>query len=357
MPMKKIVGVLFGGKSTEHQISVISARNVFKNIDRSLYEPILMYIDPVGKWFLIHEDQFLSDKIKPAVDQGLSIDMQTNPVSFILKGNKHSFLPDVIFPILHGKNGEDGNMQGFLNILNIPFVGPDMFASAAAMDKEITKKLLEAVNIKGAKYHCYRKHEPEKIKFNLILKDLGLPMVIKPSRAGSSVGLSKATNEKEFLAAIKLAFRYDTKIIIEEYINGREIECAVLGNEEPIASVTGEIITEFYDYEAKYLSDEKAKLQAPAKIDKKTENKIRDIAIKAYKALDCEGMSRIDFFLTSNDIIVNEINTIPGFTDISMYPKLFELSGIPNKELTSQLLQLAIQRFDTLQKLETLYTK
>ena len=341
--MKKTVGVLFGGKSTEHQISVISAKNVYKNIDRSLYNPFLMYIDQDGKWYMIREEQFNAENIKPDDDQGLRIDMQTNPVSFLLKGANHNFLPDVIFPILHGKNGEDGNMQGFLNILNIPFVGPDMFASAAAMDKEITKKLLEAVNIRGAKYHCYRKYEPEKIDYQFISKDLGLPMVIKPSRAGSSIGISKATNEKEFLAAVDLAFRYDTKIIVEEFIKGREIECAVIGNEEPIASVTGEIITEFYDYEAK--------------LDKITENRIRDIAIKAYKAIECEGMSRIDFFLTTEDVILNEINTIPGFTDISMYPKLFELSGVPNKELISRLLELAIQRFDNLQKLETLYSK
>jgi D-alanine-D-alanine ligase len=353
--MKKLVGVLFGGKSTEHQISIISARNVYKNIDRSLYEPILMYIDPVGKWFRIREDQLLSDEIIPADIEGLIIDMQVNPIRFIVKKDNHKFLPDVIFPILHGKNGEDGNMQGFLNILNIPFVGPDMFASAACMDKEITKKLLEAVNIKGAKYHCYRKHEQKKIKYNKIIRELGLPLVIKPSRAGSSVGLSKADDENQFFAAIDLAFRYDTKIIIEKYIKGREIECAVLGNEEPIASITGEIITDFYDYEAKYLSTVKAKLQAPALIDKNTENRIRDIAIKAYKATECEGMSRIDFFLTPDDIILNEINTIPGFTDISMYPKLFELSGIPNKELISLLLQLAMKRFDNLQNLETLY--
>lgn len=355
--MKKLVAVLFGGKSTEHQISVISAKNVYKNIDRSEYNPILMYIDRDGKWFLVSEEQFLSGELKPSVDQGLHINMLSNPVSFTVQSKKESFLPDVIFPILHGKNGEDGNMQGFLNILNIPFVGPDMFASAAAMDKEITKKLLEAVNIKGAKYHCYKKHEAEKIQYSIILKDLGLPMVIKPSRAGSSVGLSKVTNESEFAAAVDLAFRYDTKIIIEEYITGREIECAVLGNENPIASVTGEIITEFYDYEAKYLSAEKAKLQAPALIDKEVENNIRNIAIKAYKAIDAEGMSRIDFFLTSNDVILNEINTIPGFTDISMYPKLFELSGIPNQELISRLLQLALNRFDTQQKLETLFIK
>jgi D-alanine-D-alanine ligase len=355
--MKKTVGVLFGGKSTEHHISVISAKNVYKNIDRTLYDPYLMYIDPVGKWYMIREEQFLAEYIRPDDDQGIRIDMQTNPVGFYMKGANRSFLPDVIFPILHGKNGEDGNMQGFLNILNIPFVGPDMFASAAAMDKEMTKKLLEAVNIRGAKYYCLRKHEQEKINFQSIFKNLGFPMVIKPSRAGSSVGLSKASNEQEFHAAVELAFRYDTKIIVEEYIKGREIECAVLGNEEPIASVTGEIITEFYDYEAKYLSEEKAKLQAPAKIDKATEDKIRDIAVKAYKALDCEGMSRIDFFLTADDVIVNEINTIPGFTNISMYPKLFELSGIPNTELTSRLLELAFQRFNTLQKLETLYRK
>ena len=355
--MKKLVGVLFGGKSTEHQISVISARNVYKNINRSEFDPILMYIDPVGRWFRIREEQLLSDEIIPADTEGLYIDMQANPISFIIKKDNHKFLPDVIFPILHGKNGEDCNMQGFLNILNIPFVGPDMFASAACMDKEITKKLLEAVNIRGAKYHCYKKHEQEKIKYNKIIRELGLPLVIKPSRAGSSVGLRKVDDEKEFFTAVDLAFRYDTKIIIEEYINGKEIECAVLGNEEPIAYITGEIITEFYDYEAKYLSAEKAKLQAPALIDKHTENRIREIAIKAYKALDCEGMSRIDFFLTSDEVILNEINTIPGFTDISMYPKLFELSGIPNKELISLLLQLAIKRFDNLQNLETLYIK
>jgi D-alanine-D-alanine ligase len=355
--MKKLVGVLFGGKSTEHQISVISARNVYKNINRAEFEPVLMYIDPEGRWFKIREEQFFSDEIIPTEFEGLCIDMQAKPISFIIKKENRRFLPDVIFPVLHGKNGEDGNMQGFLNILNIPFVGPDMFASAAAMDKEMAKKLFEAVNIRGAKYQCFRKHEQAKIKYHKVIKALGLPLVIKPSRAGSSVGISKVDDEKEFFAGVELAFRYDTKIIVEEFINGREIECAVLGNEEPIASITGEIITEFYDYEAKYLSAEKAKLEAPAKIDKAIENRIREIAIKAYKALDCEGMSRIDFFLTPDEIILNEINTIPGFTDISMYPKLFELSGIPNQELISLLLQLAIKRFDNLQNLETLYTK
>jgi D-alanine-D-alanine ligase len=355
--MKKIVAVLFGGKSTEHQISIISARNVYKNINRSEFEPVLIFIDPEGRWFKIREEQFMSEKITPTEFEGLCIDMQSKPTSFILKKENRRFLPDVIFPILHGKNGEDGNMQGFLNILNIPFVGPDMFASAACMDKEITKKMLLAANIAGAKYHCYRKHEQEKIKYTKIIRELGLPLVVKPSRAGSSVGLSKVNNESEFNHAIDLAFRYDTKVIVEEYVIGREIECAVLGNEDPIASITGEIITEFYDYEAKYLSAEKAKLQAPAMIEKNIENHIREIAIKAYKALDCEGMSRIDFFLTEKDLIVNEINTIPGFTDISMYPKLFELSGIPNQELISLLLQLAIKRFNNLQDLETLYSK
>jgi D-alanine-D-alanine ligase len=355
--MKKTVGVLFGGKSTEHQISVISAKNVYKNIDRKIYDPILIYIDSDGKWYLIREDQFLADQISPESEQGLQINMNSDPVTFQLINDSKTFVPEVIFPVLHGKNGEDGNMQGFLNILNIPFAGPDMFASAAAMDKEMTKKLLEAVGIRGAKYHCYRKHETHKIDYKSIISDLGTILVIKPSRAGSSVGLSKATNEKEFDAAIKLAFRYDTKIIVEQFIKGREIECAVLGNENPIASVTGEIITDFYDYEAKYLSAEKAKLKAPAEMDKETENKIRTMAINAYKALDCEGMSRIDFFLTEDEVIVNEINTIPGFTNISMYPKLFELSGVPNMELTSRLLSLAIERFNTQQKLETLYTK
>ena len=317
--MKKIkVGILFGGKSAEHEVSINSARNVIKALDKNKYEVFPIKIGKDGKF---------SFKIFDKVD--------------------------VVFPVLHGPFGEDGSMQGLLKLKELPFVGPSVLGSAIGMDKDIAKKILRDAGIPIGKFITIRKNN--KTNFNLIKKTLGLPLFIKPANMGSSVGVSKVRNEKEFKKGIKDAFLYDTKIIIEEFIAGREIECAVLGNEYPIASLPGEIIAgqDFYSYDAKYI-DTNSRAVIPVKVNLKNRKKIQDLAVKTFQALECEGMSRVDFFLKKNgEILINEINTIPGFTDISMYPKLFEASGIPVTKLLDKLIDLAFARFARENKLKT----
>ena len=260
---------------------------------------------------------------------------------------------DVVFPVLHGPFGEDGSMQGLLKILNIPFVGPSVLGSAVGMDKDVMKKLLKEGGVLIGKFITL--HKGEKILFKDIKKTLGLPIFIKPANMGSSVGVSKVKNEKEWDSALLEAFKYDTKIVIEEMIYGREIECSVLGNADPIASLPGEIIAnqDFYSYDAKYI-DKGSVSVIPAKLDEKTTKKVKELAVKTFKVLNCEGMGRVDFFVKKNGaVLVNEINTIPGFTDISMYPKLWEASGISLKNLLDQLIFLAIERFEREAKLKT----
>jgi D-alanine-D-alanine ligase len=319
MARKKIkIGVLFGGKSAEHEVSINSARNVINALDKKRYQIILVKISKDGRF----------------------------DFSIIKK-------MDVIFPILHGPFGEDGSMQGLLKLSEVPFVGPSVLGSAVGMDKEISKRVLRDSGIPIGKFFTLRMGD--KINYTKIKKELGLPLFIKPANMGSSVGISKVRNEKEFEKAIKEAFKYDTKIIIEEFIDGREIECAVLGNEHPMASVPGEIIAnqDFYSYNAKYV-DAGSVAVIPAKISAKTKKRIQELAIETFRALNCEGMSRVDFFLKKNgSVVVNEINTIPGFTDISMYPKLWEASGIPQTKLLDRLIDLAIERFEREQKLKT----
>ncbi|MEK7113803.1 MAG: D-alanine--D-alanine ligase family protein [Patescibacteria group bacterium] len=319
MPKKKLkIGVLFGGKSAEHEVSLQSAQNVIKALDKNKYEVAPLKINKDGK--------FDFDIVKKF---------------------------DVIFPVLHGPFGEDGSMQGLLKLAGVPFVGPSVLGSAVGMDKDVMKKLLKEAGLPIGKFLTF--YHTEKLNFNKIKKELGLPLFIKPANMGSSVGISKVKNEIEFKNAIKEAFKYDTKIVIEEFIRCREIECSVLGNENPKASLPGEIIAnqDFYSYDAKYINTDSVAV-IPAKINKKTSKKIQELAIKTFKALNCEGLSRVDFFLTDNDkIYINEINTIPGFTNISMYPKLWEASGLPISKLLDKLVDLAIERFHRESKLKT----
>ena len=315
------VAVLFGGKSAEHEVSLRSAKNVIAALDPKKYEVTEIMIPKTGVW-------------------NISIDAISKF--------------DVVFPVLHGPFGEDGTVQGLLKLANVAFVGPSVLGSAVGMDKDMTKRLLRDAGIPIGKFLAATKTDP--VSFKSAKKQLGIPLFIKPANLGSSVGVYKIKNEKEFDAAISSAFKFDTKILIEEFIKGREVECAVLGNENPIASVVGEIIPhhEFYSYEAKYLDENGAGLEIPAKISKKTEKLIQNIAIKTFKVLDCEGMGRVDCFLKDNGtVLVNEINTIPGFTSISMYPKLWEASGIPPKKLVDILITLAIARFKRDSKLKT----
>jgi D-alanine-D-alanine ligase len=261
---------------------------------------------------------------------------------------------DVVFPILHGPFGEDGTVQGLLKLADLPFVGAGVLGSAVGMDKDVMKRLLRDAGIPIGKFLAYRR--ADKIRFAQVKKVLGLPLFVKPANLGSSVGISKVSKPGEFAAAVKEAFRYDNKIVIEEFIRGREVECSVLGNDRPIASLPGEIIVnrDFYSYDAKYLDAQAARLEIPAKLPRAVIRKVRAIALRTYEVLGCEGMGRVDFFVAADGaVLVNEINTIPGFTKISMYPKMWQASGISYPKLIDRLIQLALARHRAEKRLRT----
>lgn len=361
---KKIrVGILFGGKSAEHEVSLQSAKNVADAIDKNKYEVSLIGIDKSGRWLLPNQSQFLLNESNPKLiklnnenEQSVTLIPQSGGELTNLTDVESRTSIDVVFPILHGPFGEDGTVQGLLKLANIPFVGASVLGSAIGMDKDVMKRLLRDAGIPVAKFLVFKKGGA--VDFETVSKELGLPLFIKPANLGSSVGVSKVKNKEEFDKAITDAFQYDTKILIEETIVGREIECSVLGNQDPIASVPGEILPshEFYSYEAKYIDENGAALKIPADISEKEKEQIQELAIKTFKTLECEGLGRVDFFLKeSGELVVIEINTIPGFTKISMYPQLWEASGISYTELIDRLLQLAIERFDREQGLKTAF--
>ena len=364
MENKRIrVGILFGGKSAEHEISLLSAKNVIDALDRTKYEPVLIGIDKSGRWVTSEPSKFLLNHTDPkliALNKAESRDVALVPQSSgKLTGLDTAGLDrsvDVVFPILHGPLGEDGAVQGLLKLANVPFVGAGVLGSAVGMDKDVIKRLLRDAGIPVPKFLVFgRGQKPD---FAAVSKALGLPVFVKPANLGSSVGISKAKDEAGFHKAVATAFRYDTKIVIEENIKGREIECAVLGNHDPKASIPGEIIPthEFYSYEAKYLDEDGARLEIPAKLDAATVRRVQEMAVKTFQALNCEGMGRVDFFLTADGTLyVNEINTIPGFTKISMYPKLWEASGIGYTQLIGRLIELAMERFQHEQTLSSSY--
>jgi D-alanine-D-alanine ligase len=357
----KTIGIICGGKSAEHEVSLISAQNVLKELPRDLYRAVVLGIDKQGGWWLYADNNAFvnSDDAKrislSRTGQKITLELKGQIIS--LADGKELDKVDVIFPVLHGSYGEDGTMQGLLRILDIPFVGPDVLASAACMDKDITKKLLVANGLPIVPYKIALTEKEALENFTTYVNDLGLPFFIKPANQGSSVGIHKVKDETSFKNAVRDAFDFDKKILIEKYIAGREIECAVLGNEEPRASTLGEIIPqhEFYSYEAKYLDDQGAILVAPAEIDELLAKKIQSLAINAFQALGCEGMARVDFFLAGEDMYINEINTIPGFTKISMYPRLWQLSGLEYPKLLQKLIELALIKYERQQKLNTSY--
>ena len=265
---------------------------------------------------------------------------------------------DVVFPVLHGPFGEDGTVQGLLKLAGVPFVGASVLGSAIGMDKDVMKRLLIGAGLPTPKFLAVQHSGMTDLRFEEVEERLGMPCFVKPASLGSSVGIAKAHNNAEFDAAVSDAFRYDDKILIEEFIRGREIECAVLGNEDPIASLPGEILPrhEFYSYEAKYIDEDGAAFEIPATLDESVVRDIQDLAVQTFKTLCCEGMARVDFFVRDDrEPVVNEINTIPGFTKISMYPKLWEASGISYTELIDRLIQLALERFERERKLKTSY--
>ena len=354
--MSKIrVAVLFGGVSSEHEISLKSATNVIQNLPKDKYEVVPVGITKKGRWLFYPGDvkNIALGQWDSNPDCTPAVILPDPMYKGIMKIENDSFSftkIDAVFPVLHGKNGEDGAVQGLLQLAGIPFVGCDMISSACCMDKVITNTLLDEAGIAQAKWLGLKEHEYKENGEEFIKKAeeyLGYPIFVKPANAGSSVGVSKATDKESLKKAIEKAFKEDTKLVLEEGITGKEIECAVLGNEEPIASLVGEIesCNDFYDYDAKYIN-EASKLYIPARIEQKISDEIRETAVRAYKALGCSGLARVDFFVREGDnkVLLNEPNTIPGFTSISMYPKMFQKSGVEYSELIDRLFTLACER-------------
>lgn len=363
---KKIrVGILFGGRSAEHEVSIQSAKNVYEALDKAIYDPVLIGISKEGVWFQLSQPEFrkLANKgyqALPAEIRSKSATSGVKPLTHQLMGE--GFHPynkniDVVFPVLHGPYGEDGTVQGLLRLMGVPYVGADVLGSAVGMDKDVMKRLLRDAGLPVVRFIPVRQHERGRYSFVEVKKELGLPFFVKPANLGSSVGVSKVTNSEEYEKAVQEAFQFDRKILLEQGVDAREIECSVLGNEEKIASLPGEVIPthEFYDYEAKYLDENGAALQIPAKLPQRLIKKMKGLAIQACTVLCADGMARVDFFLErgTNEVYLNEINTIPGFTNISMYPKLWEASGISYTELIDRLIQLAFERFTDDSRLKT----
>jgi D-alanine-D-alanine ligase len=369
--MKKIkVAVFLGGRSAEHEISLLSAINVIKAIDKSKYDIVPVGIDKEGN-FIVYD---LNKKFILNIDDPKKICLAKGGklVTFrfgrsreligtenTLRGpqsDKIRMKIDVAFLVLHGSYGEDGTMQGLLKTADIPFVGASVLSSAVCMDKEVAKRLLRDAGLPVAEFLAFNLTTKREIYFEMIVKKLGLPFFIKPANAGSSVGISRIKNKKMFNRSVAQAFKFDNKILFEKEIIGKEIECSIIGNEQVNASLPGRVLPkrEFYSYQAKYLDDDGAIFEIPAKLSQSVADKIRETAVKAYQVLDCEGMARVDGFLTDNNkFIINEINTIPGFTAISMYPKLWAVSGINYSQLIDRLIQLAIKRWQRDNKIKT----
>lgn len=346
------VAIIFGGRSTEHQISLQSAQNVLNSLDKEKYEPILIGIDKQGIWQLHGNVMQLNN---PTIPNEISLKDVHNPLVLSQNNNAKSIVSidgkselakaDVIFPVLHGTFGEDGSIQGLAKLANLPCVGCGILGSAVGMDKDIMKHVLRSSNIKVAKWVTIR-NSVHNADYEQIEKELGNELFIKPANLGSSVGVSYTTTKEQFYDALASALKYDHKVIIEEKIVGREIECAVLGNDHPESSIPGEVKAQggFYSYENKYLDEKGAELFIPAELSDSQVKRVQTLALETYSQLECRGMTRVDMFLTENEeLIINEVNTIPGFTNISMYPKLWEVSGLPQQELITKLIELAIE--------------
>ncbi|MFO7316504.1 MAG: D-alanine--D-alanine ligase [Bacilli bacterium] len=353
--MKKRIGLLYGGKSAEHEVSLITATAVTKAIDFDKYEVIPIYITLDGEW--CRGPQLT----KPAesVEELKFTKEESNPnyiLEFILDENDKQAKFDVVFPLLHGTYGEDGTVQGLLELLNLPYVGNGVLSSAAGMDKVIMKQLFSVAGLNQVPFVYFIRYEWDQNKEALLSKcenELTYPMFVKPANLGSSVGINKASNREELEKAIHIAFKYDRKVVVEQGIEAREIEMAVLGNNEPKVSVPGEIkpTTEFYDYESKY-KDGSTQLIIPAEVSPEVEAKMKDMAIRAFKILDCAGLVRADFFVRGDEVLINEVNTMPGFTPFSMYPLLWQNTGLNYPELIDQLIELAIERHKEKQQLQ-----
>ena len=369
---KKIrVGLVFGGRSGEHEVSLSSSNAVITNLDPEKYEVVPLGITKEGSWLLGTKPQQLL-----AAEHGAATNpfdtAQTTAVTLTGDPNVRGLIPvqsgsdlgnqgalDVIFPVMHGTYGEDGSLQGLLDMANIPYVGCGVLGAALGMDKEKMKMIFQQVGLPIVEYYAFRRNEWERAPENIMDESerrLGYPVFVKPVNLGSSVGINKAHDRQELEHAINVAAEFDRKIVIERGINCRELECGVLGNDEPLASVVGEIAAsnEFYDYRAKYI-DGKSQAIIPADIPQELAEEIRRQAVLAFSALDLSGLSRVDFFLEkeTGKVYINEVNTMPGFTEISMYPKLWEASGLPYAQLLDRLIELAIERHEDRQRNRT----
>lgn len=360
--MKKLrVGVLFGGRSGEHEVSLVSAASVLRGLDPAKYEVVPIGITKQGRWVLPRmtapAPELTHAQLRRALADGSGVLLPAEPAENSLipadepvAAPARSLRLDVVFPVLHGTYGEDGAVQGLLELADLPYVGAGVLGSALAMDKEVAKRLFLQAGLPVARYVPVRRHEWErkpKVILKAVRRRLRFPVFAKPANLGSSVGIRKVRRAAELAPAIKHAFEFDAKILIEQGITGREIEVSVLGNEEPQASVPGEVIParEFYDYAAKYLEDS-TRFVVPAQLPARQAQRFQALAVAAFRALECDGMARVDFLLErrTGKIYLNEINTIPGFTAISMYPKLWEASGLPYPALLDRLLQFALAR-------------
>jgi len=373
--VKKLrVGVIYGGRSGEHEVSLASAASVFQNLDPERYEPIAIRIEKDGRWALPRRPPTLM-KAADVIQSRPELSDQAREAHLVAHPGGETLLTvdrrddravvsglglDVVFPVLHGPYGEDGTVQGLLELANVPYVGAGVLASAVGMDKAVMKVIFAANGFPICDYDVVLKHDwqrEERAIMNRLVNKLGFPMFVKPANLGSSVGISKAKHATELRDAINKAAEFDRKVVVEAAVeDAREIECAVLGNDEPEASLPGEIIPsrEFYDYEAKYL-DEQSRTIIPAQLTKKQTEEVRKLAVGAFTSLDCAGMARVDFLLAGDRgmLYLNELNTIPGFTTISMYAKMWEATGLPYPRLLDRLITLALERHAEKQQLRT----
>jgi D-alanine-D-alanine ligase len=355
MSSKKKVAILYGGRSVEHGVSVNSAKNIFEYIDKDAFEPIPIGISKSGQWFL-------TNTVSKEIEQGKALGITLDPQQpgFILPGSGERFRVDIAFPVLHGTDGEDGSIQGMLKALDLPMVGTGVLGSSLSMNKIVAKRVLQAAKLPVAKYMAFHYTERDSIKFADVKKKLGLPFMVKAANLGSSVGVSKVKKQADFIPALEEALRYDNEVILEEFIKAREVECAILGNDPPQASLPGEIVIskkyEFYTFDAKYVDPTAVRIDVPAVMPKAVAEKIRMLSIKAFQALQCEDFARVDLFLAGSKVYVNEVNTIPGFTNSSMYPMMWKERGTSFSDLISRLIAIAQERFERSKRVERNFT-
>jgi len=348
---KLTVGILYGGRSVEHGVSINSARNIETYIDKNLFDTVCIGISKDGVWYI-------TPSVSKEIEKGSKMKLHLDGKNHQFEDENSNLLKvDIAFPVLHGTDGEDGSIQGLLKAMDIPMVGTGVLGSSISMSKLVAKQLMEQAGIPVTRFRFFRHDQKDTIDFEALREEIGLPFMVKAANLGSSVGVSKVKSKDDFYKAIEDSFRYDDCILIEEYIKGREIECAILGNKPPKASLPGEIIIsseyEFYTFDAKYVDGTAVKIDVPAKLDEKTSLAIQEFSIKAYQQLQCEDFARVDLFLGDDGkIYVNEINTIPGFTNSSMYPMMWKQKGLSFTDLISRLIQLGMERYQSSHRIE-----